>query len=54
MDATTLPQTFDRMVLARRPHGEPVVADFETQTLPLPGPAVCVVLLRIVYLSLDP
>ncbi|TCJ00345.1 NADP-dependent oxidoreductase [Aeromicrobium sp. IC_218] len=54
MDATTLPQTFDRIVLARRPHGEPVADDFETQTLPLPEPADGEVLLRTVYLSLDP
>jgi len=43
-----------RIVLARRPTGEPTPEDFrlETEAVPTPGPGQ--VLLRTVYLSLDP
>ncbi|AKQ59948.1 NADPH-dependent curcumin reductase [Bordetella hinzii] len=43
-----------RIVLARRPQGEPLETDFrlETEAVPQVGPGQ--VLLRTVYLSLDP
>src|SRR4051812_19661063 len=43
-----------QLVLSRRPVGEPPHADFETVTLDLPPLADGQVLLRVVYLSLDP
>ena len=43
-----------RIVLARRPQGLPVDADFRLETLPVPTPAPGQVLLRTLYLSLDP
>lgn len=43
-----------RIVLARRPEGAPVPADFRLEQTPTPGPAEGQVLLRTLYLSLDP
>ena len=43
-----------RIVLARRPQGEPVAADFRLEEVPVPVPAAGEVLLRTRYLSLDP
>jgi NADPH-dependent curcumin reductase CurA len=43
-----------RIVLARRPQGAPVAADFRLETEPVPGPGPGQVLLRTRYLSLDP
>lgn len=43
-----------RIVLAARPQGEPIAADFRLEHLPLPAPAEGQVLLRNRYLSLDP
>ncbi|MDG3012713.1 NADP-dependent oxidoreductase [Rhodococcus sp. D2-41] len=43
-----------RIVLAARPHGEPVAADFRTETVAVAEPAPGQVSLRTVYLSLDP
>lgn len=48
------PQRHRRWVLASRPHGEPTAEHFrlEEREVPTPGPGQ--VLLRTVYLSLDP
>ena len=43
-----------RVVLARRPEGEPVSDDFRLETEAVPTPGAGQVLLRTVYLSLDP
>ncbi|NSL57001.1 NADP-dependent oxidoreductase [Uliginosibacterium aquaticum] len=43
-----------RIVLASRPVGEPTVANFRLETAPVPQPAQGQVLLRALYLSLDP
>ncbi len=43
-----------RILLASRPHGEPTTDNFEIETVPLPEPAEGQVLLRTIYLSLDP
>jgi NADPH-dependent curcumin reductase CurA len=43
-----------RIVLARRPQGAPVEADFRLETQAVPTPASGQVLLRTLYLSLDP
>lgn len=43
-----------RFVLASRPHGEPQADNFRLETSPIPQPAAGQLLLRTVYLSLDP
>lgn len=43
-----------RIVLAARPHGEPRAEDFRLESVDLPAPADGQVLLRTIYLSLDP
>jgi NADPH-dependent curcumin reductase CurA len=43
-----------RIVLARRPQGAPVPADFRLENAPVPSPGPGEVLLRTRYLSLDP
>jgi NADPH-dependent curcumin reductase CurA len=43
-----------RIVLARRPQGAPVPADFRLESGPVPSPGPGQVLLRTRYLSLDP
>ena len=43
-----------RIVLARRPAGAPTPADFRLEQAPVPAPAPGEVLVRTVYLSLDP
>ncbi|WP_351121841.1 NADP-dependent oxidoreductase [Shewanella sp. T24-MNA-CIBAN-0130] len=43
-----------RIVLASRPQGEPIANNFRLETVNKPGPAEGEVLLRAVYLSLDP
>src|SRR3982751_1274793 len=43
-----------RIVLAARPKGEPQETDFRMEDAPVPQPAEGQVLLRILYLSLDP
>lgn len=46
--------TLQRIVLASRPHGEPTADNFRLESLPLPVPADGELLLRVLYLSLDP
>jgi len=43
-----------RIVLARRPQGEPTPEDFRLERAPLPQPGPGQLLLRTLYLSLDP
>jgi NADPH-dependent curcumin reductase CurA len=43
-----------RIVLARRPQGAPVAEDFRLETQPVPDPQEGQLLLRTLYLSLDP
>ncbi len=43
-----------RWVLASRPHGAPVAENFRLEEQPIPTPAEGQVLLRTVWLSLDP
>ncbi len=43
-----------RFLLASRPHGEPTAANFRLDTVPVPQPGAGQLLLRTVYLSLDP
>lgn len=43
-----------RILLDSRPHGEPTSDNFRFETVPVPEPAEGEVLLRTIYLSLDP
>ncbi|GLR09992.1 NADP-dependent oxidoreductase [Mixta theicola] len=43
-----------RVILASRPHGAPTTANFRLDTQPVPSPGEGEMLLRTVYLSLDP
>ncbi len=43
-----------RIVLARRPHGPPADEDFRLETVPVPEPGTGDVLVRTIWLSLDP
>lgn len=43
-----------RIVLARRPVGEPKLSDFQIEAFPVPMPTAGQVLLRTLWLSLDP
>ncbi len=43
-----------RWVLASRPQGAPVAENFRLETQPVPAPAEGQLLLRTVWLSLDP
>jgi hypothetical protein len=43
-----------RVVLARRPHGEPKPSDFRVENYVVPTPGEGGVLLRTIWLSLDP
>lgn len=47
-------QTLVRIVLARRPEGAPVPEDFRIERAAIPTPADGEVLLKVLYLSLDP
>jgi len=49
-----IPQTCRRVVLARRPPGEPAETDFRIEEIPVPEPGPGQVLVRVIYLSLDP
>jgi NADPH-dependent curcumin reductase len=54
MSKVQLPTTFRRVTLVRRPPGEPVETDFQVETAPMPATGPGQVLVRIIYLSLDP
>jgi NADPH-dependent curcumin reductase len=49
-----IPKTHRRVVLARRPPTEVTEADFRVEEAPVPEPGPREVLVRVVYLSLDP
>ncbi len=49
-----LPTQHRRVVLASRPPGEPVESDFRLETVATPTPGAGEVLVRTIYLSLDP
>jgi NADPH-dependent curcumin reductase CurA len=51
---TPMPKTHRRVVLVRRPPGEPVESDFRVEEVAVPEPGPRQVLVRNVYLSLDP
>ena len=47
-------QQAQRIVLVSRPHGEPKSSDFRLEDHPVPTPGEGQVLLRTIWLSLDP
>ena len=47
-------ETMKHIVLARRPQGAPVDADFRLEEAPVPQPGPGEVLVRVLYMSLDP
>lgn len=47
-------ETMQRIVLARRPQGEPVDEDFRLEEAPMPTPGDGEVLVRVTHMSLDP
>jgi NADPH-dependent curcumin reductase CurA len=49
-----IPKTHRRVVLARRPPGEPAESDFRIEEVPVPEPGPGEFLVRGIYLSLDP
>jgi NADPH-dependent curcumin reductase len=54
MTAPTIPSTYRRVVLIRRPPGEPAETDFGIEEVATPEPAPGQFLARVIYLSLDP
>jgi hypothetical protein len=52
--STALPTQSRRIVLAARPVGEPKASDFRLETGPVPAVGPGQVLVRVIYLSLDP
>ena len=51
---TILPTAYRRVVLVRRPPGEPAESDFRVEQVSMPEPGPGQVLVRVIYLSLDP
>lgn len=49
-----IPKTHRRVVLLRRPAAEPAETDFRVEDAPVPEPGPREVLVRVVYMSLDP
>jgi NADPH-dependent curcumin reductase len=49
-----IPKTHRRVVLARWPPGEPSETDFRIEEVAVPEPGPGQVLVRVIYLSLDP
>jgi NADPH-dependent curcumin reductase CurA len=49
-----IPATHRRVVLVRRPPGEPAESDFRIEEAPVPEPGPGQILVRVIYLSLDP
>src|SRR5262249_46665262 len=49
-----IPKTCRRVVLARRPPGEPAETDFRIEEIAVPEPGAGQALVRVIYLSLDP
>ena len=51
---SNLPKTYRRVVLVRRPPGEPAESDFRVEEVSMPEPKHGEVLVKVAYLSLDP
>jgi NADPH-dependent curcumin reductase CurA len=51
---STLPNSYRRVVLVRRPPGEPAESDFRVEEVAMPEPKHGEVLVKVAYLSLDP
>ncbi|WP_296384400.1 NADP-dependent oxidoreductase [Reyranella sp.] len=51
---STIPKSYRRVVLVRRPPGEPAESDFRVEEVPMPEPKHGEVLVKVAYLSLDP
>ena len=49
-----IPKTYRRVVLVRRPPGEPAESDFRVEEVAMPEPKHGEVLVKVAYLSLDP
>lgn len=49
-----IPKSYRRVVLVRRPPAEPAESDFRIEEVAMPEPAAREVLVRVIYLSLDP
>ena len=49
-----IPKAHRRIVLVRRPPAEPAESDFRIEEVPVPEPGPREVLVRVIYLSLDP
>ena len=54
MASSSIPKTQRRVVLANRPAGEPSGQDFRVEEVPVPEPGPGQILVRAIYLSLDP
>jgi hypothetical protein len=52
--AYAMTETIERIVLASRPVGEPTIDNFRSEKLPIPHPGSNEMLLRTLWLSLDP
>src|SRR5260370_33262410 len=50
----SIPKTHRRVVLMRRPPGEPAELDFRVEEAPVPEPKHGEGLVKVLYLSLDP
>jgi NADPH-dependent curcumin reductase CurA len=53
-EKTMIPKTYRRVVLARGPPAEPAETDFRIEEVPMPEPGPGQVLVRVIYMSLDP
>lgn len=51
---TAIPKTHRRVVLVRRPPGEPAESDFRVEEVAVPAPRHGEVLVKVLWLSLDP
>ncbi|MEL6745750.1 MAG: NADP-dependent oxidoreductase [Pseudomonadota bacterium] len=51
---TDLPDEMERVVLAARPEGAPKPTDFRHEQAPMPTPSAGEMLVRVIWLSLDP
>ena len=49
-----IPNAYRRVVLVRRPPGEPAESDFSIEQVPMPEPGPRQILVRNIYMSLDP
>ena len=49
-----IPDLYHRVVLVRRPPGEPVESDFRIEQVAMPEPEQRQILVRNIYISLDP